>query len=157
MWWGGQCPPGRFLVPIVPCLAVALALRVSVDGAGVRGLARWRWGLAAVGLGLALFACARPGELLLLNRGDRPTRLWSALSGEVPIGGALPSLVAGGPMDERLAVGWGAALALLLVLDALARRRDVVDRLFRSPGLFLALVLLLGSAVMLIARTAASG
>jgi len=25
MWWGGQCPPARFLVPMVPVLALALA------------------------------------------------------------------------------------------------------------------------------------
>src|SRR5207244_3872396 len=29
MWWGGQCPPARFLVPLVPTLAVALAVRTA--------------------------------------------------------------------------------------------------------------------------------
>ncbi|HEY6555259.1 MAG TPA: hypothetical protein VI669_18015, partial [Vicinamibacteria bacterium] len=75
MWWGGQCPPGRFLVPLVPALALAVGL---VAGGPRRGLARWRFTLAAMGLGLALFMAADPGELLLLNRANRPTRVWAA-------------------------------------------------------------------------------
>jgi hypothetical protein len=157
MWWGGQCPPARLLVPLVPCLGVALALRVAADGGEARGLARWRWVLVAAGLGLALYACARPGELLLLNRGDRPTRLWSALSGEVSIGGYLPSLVAGSPRDLRLAAAWVLALTVVFVLDALARRHESVDYVFRSPGLALALVMLFGSVVMLLGGAIPTG
>ena len=51
--------------------------------APARACARWRWPLAAAGLR----RCARSwrsvrARLLLLNRGDRPTRLWAALSGD---------------------------------------------------------------------------
>ena len=121
MWWGGQSPPGRFLVPLLPVLAVAVGLRVAESP---RGLARGYLPLSAVGLALALFAAARPGELLLVNRGDRPTRLWAALSGEVPVERYLPSLVAGTPEDWRVALGWLAAVGVVLVLDRLAVRRD---------------------------------
>jgi hypothetical protein len=47
--------------------------------------------LLAVGWALAFFAAWRPEDRLLLNRGDRPTRLWEAT---LPaIGHVLPSLV----------------------------------------------------------------
>jgi hypothetical protein len=131
MWWGGQSPPGRFLVPLVPVLAAAVALRVAESP---RGLARWRWPLAAIGLALASFAVARPGALLLLNRGDRPTRLWTALSGDVPLERYLPSLVAGTPEEWRVAALWLAVITAVLVCDRLAIRRDVFDRGFRSLG-----------------------
>jgi hypothetical protein len=135
MWWGGQSPAARFLVPLVPVLAVAAALRVTESP---RGLSRWAWPLASIGLALALFATVRPGDLLLLNRGDRPTRLWAALSGEVAVERYLPSLVSGAPDEWRVAVLYAAAIGGLLVLDRLALRREAVDRLFRSLGLPLA-------------------
>jgi hypothetical protein len=145
MWWGGQCPPARFLVPLVPLLAVALALRLCGPA---RGLARWRWSLAAIGPTLMLFAVSRPEAMLLLNRRDRPTRLWDALS---PEGGSveryLPSLVSGEAAEVRVLLVWAAALALVLILDALARRDERVDRLFRGLGLPLVLLLIVGVLV----------
>ncbi|HEV7503118.1 MAG TPA: hypothetical protein VGQ33_24030 [Vicinamibacteria bacterium] len=144
MWWGGQCPPARFLVPLVPLLSLAAAARIS---ASRTGLVRWRWGLAALGLAATLGMTLRPEALLLLNRGDRPTRLWTALSGERPAGFYLPSLVAAAPDDLRVAAVWLGALAILLALDVLARRRPRVDRLFRGLGLPLLLLLLVGAAV----------
>ncbi len=87
MWWGGQCPPARFLVPLAPLLAAAVALGV----AGRRPLQRVASVFLALGWALALFAVWRPEERLLLNRSDRPTRLWQAT---LPaIGQWLPSLV----------------------------------------------------------------
>ena len=60
MWWGGQCPPARFLVPLLPLLAVALGLRLARSDEGPRPLvaraaARWGGALAAV-------AVANPGR-----------------------------------------------------------------------------------------------
>ena len=82
----GSARPRASWCPLVPVLAVALAAR--------RGLARTR----ARALALAAARprrrdCARhdrrdPGALLLLNRGDRPTRLWAALSGDGRVGDA---------------------------------------------------------------------
>ena len=144
MWWGGQCPPARFLVPLVPVLALALAARVAVWRAG---LARWRWPLAILGVATTIGMTFRPAALLLLNRGDRPTRLWAALSGERPIATYLPSLVSATPDEWRVAFVWLAALALLLALDVWARRRERIDRLFRGLGLPIVLMLAIGVAV----------
>ena len=143
MWWGGQCPPARFLVPLVPLLAVAVGLR----GEQVHGLARWRWALVVIGMALTMFAVISPGELLLLNRADRPTRLWSALSGEVDVGRYLPTLVAAQPAEDRVAAVWIAALAILLALDAVSRRVPRIDRLFAGTGLPIVLLLAAGAAV----------
>jgi hypothetical protein len=149
MWWGGQSPPARFLVPLVPVWAVAAALRVSESP---RGLARWRWPLVAIGFGLGLYAIARPGDLLLVNRGDRPTRLWAALSGDGSIERYLPSLVGGAAAEWHVAGAWTGLLAALLVLDRLALRRDTVDRLFGSLGPPLGALLVLSVVVDRLAR-----
>ena len=146
MWWGGQCPPARFLVPAVPLLAIAAA----VPGrAGPRGLARWRGPLLAVGLALSGFALAAPERMLLLNRRDRPSRLWEALSapGGPPVGRYLPSLVYPDAAETRVVVLWGTALLMLLALDAAAQRHDGCDRLFRGAVLPIVLGLAIGAGV----------
>jgi hypothetical protein len=144
MWWGGQCPPARFLVPLVPVLAVAVALRCERP----EGLARWRWTLAALGIALTLFVAAEPGDLLLLNRADRPTRLWTALStGDADVGRYLPSLVAADPAEARVAMVWLLGVAALLALDIASRRHPIVDRLFTGTGLPIVLSLVVGAGI----------
>lgn len=144
MWWGGQSPPARFLVPMVPVLALAAAARLA---ASPRGLARWRVPLLALGVAATIGLTEQPGALLLLNRGDRPTRLWTALSGARDAGRYLPSLVGPSADEARVAVVWLAALAVLLALDVRARSRDRADRLFRGLGLPIVLLLTVGIAV----------
>jgi hypothetical protein len=146
MWWGGQCPPARFLVPLVPLLAAGAGLRAD-PASPARGLARWRFVLAGLGLAVAVFATARPGDLLLLNRGDRPTRIWAAVSGHADLGRYLPSLVTARPEEDRVALVWVAALAILLALDALARRVPRADRLFSGSALPVLLLLAAGAGV----------
>jgi len=144
MWWGGQCPPARFLVPMLPFLVVALTLRF----AGARtGLARWWPGLLLTGASLSAVAVAEPAARLLLNRGNRPTRLWAALSEGVPIGDYLPTLTHASERDARLALVWLVALALLLALDRVAASRPHVDRAFSSFAAAVAAVLLLGIVI----------
>jgi hypothetical protein len=144
MWWGGQCPPARFLVPMLPFLVVALTLRL----AGARtGLARWWPGLLLTGAALSAIAVAEPAARLLLNRGNRPTRLWAALSEGVPISDYLPTLTHASERDARLALVWLVALGVLLALDRLAQRRPRVDRAFSSLAAAVAVVLLLGAAI----------
>jgi hypothetical protein len=141
MWWGGQSPAGRFLVPLVPLLGVAAASRVSESP---RGLSRWAWPLVGTGAALALYAVVDPGRLLLLNRGDRPSRLWTALATvEFDLAQRLPSLVSPAPDWGAVAICAG-ALAMVLVLDVLALRYEAADRLFRSLGM----PLLLGLGVL---------
>jgi hypothetical protein len=144
MWWGGQCPAARFLVPMVPFLAVALALRLARPPAG---LARWWRGLFLTGAVLSAVAVAEPAARVLLNRGNRPTRLWSALSDGVPIGDYLPTLTHASERDARLALVWIAALLLLLALDRLAQVRPSVDRLFSSFAAAVLAGLLLGAVI----------
>jgi hypothetical protein len=154
MWWGGQCPPARFLVPLVPVLAVALALRLA---AGASGLVRWRWSLLGMGLALAVFMAARPPDLLMLNRGPRPTRVWTALSGDRAVGGYLPSLVGGAPRDARVSAIWVGALCLLLGLDAAARPGRTIDRLFKGLGLPAAWLLVTACSVDVMAGAPTPG
>lgn len=153
-WWAGHCPPARFLVPLVPWLAVLLAVRV---GASPRGLARWAFGLALGGLALAMFMSQSPRDHLLLNTPSQPTHVWEALAGSPEpgvqpaprpsLGRYLPRLVVADEAEARMAWTWAALLLLLLALDALAQRHERADRLFRGPGLALALLLLVGTLV----------
>jgi hypothetical protein len=129
MWWGGQCPPARFLVPAIPILALAAGAGAST----ARGLARWRGPLVVGGFLLAFYMAADPGALLLLNRANRPTRVWSSLAGDgTDLGRYLPSLTLPDPVETRVAMVWVAVLAVLLALHVLALRRDRIDRLFRN-------------------------
>jgi hypothetical protein len=153
-WWGGFCPPARFLVPLVPVLGVALALRL---GGEPRGLARWRWALLVSGLALAVFLNAEPTETLLLNGRDHPPRVWEALKGSVSPGRYLPHLSSrlGSTQppwrppeaEKRVALLWVTGLGLLFALDGLARRHERVDRWFHGLTLPLLALLLLSIGV----------
>jgi hypothetical protein len=142
MWWGGQCPPARFLVPLLPWIAALAGRRAAPEGPPA-GIARWRVPLLALTTALALFMVARPEARLLLNRRDNPTRLWTALSpSQGPdLNRYLPSLVGGSPAELRVAAVWTLALAVLLALDVAARRRRSLERLFSGLGLPLLLLL----------------
>ena len=157
MWWGGQCPPARFLVPLVPFLSVLLALRAARDKGGPRGLLRWRGALVAAGYGILVLGVLAPGRMLLLGRRARPSRLWAALSGEGDLNRYLPSLSHHPQAAElRVAALWLMALGVLLVLDGLSRRQPRADRAFSGLALPLALVLALGAGVDYWARRGAS-
>jgi len=115
MWWGGLCPPARFLVPLLPFMGVALACALAAGG----WLVRARWALLAAGWLLALFLIWRPEDRLLLNRADQPTRLWEYTLPEV--GRWLPSLVSTQPRELVVAAAWCIALGAVLLLDARSR------------------------------------
>jgi hypothetical protein len=139
MWWGGASAPARFLVPMLPLLVAAVALRLAQSRSG---LARWWSGLLLTGFVLSIVALADPAARLLLNRGNRPTRLWAALSGDVAIGDYLPTLTHASQRDALLALVWLVALGLLLALDRLARVRSRVDGAFRSLAVPVVVVVL---------------
>jgi hypothetical protein len=103
MWWGGACPPARFLVPAVPAFAVALAasLEARRDGAGA---------LAAVGLAIVLIAADAPRALH--NRGDGESALLRTLAPGLDLDGSLPSFVIEQRHAPLLALTAAAAAAL---------------------------------------------
>ena len=100
MWWGGACPPARFVVPALPALAVALApaLVARRDAAAALG-----------GIGLAIVALAADAPRVLHNRADGESALLGALAPSLDLDGGLPSFVLGGPEAPLL------ALSLLVV------------------------------------------
>jgi hypothetical protein len=163
-WWGFS-PPARFLVPLVPVLAVAMAARRS-DGPPV-GLARWRGPLLVSGLGLALLMSAEPRQMRMINNRDGPIAVFELLKGETSLSRYLPRLTSRRgserppwkppPAEGRVAFVWLAALGVLLTLDRLARSRRHVDRAFRGLSLPLGLLLLLTVAVDGWARAASPG
>jgi hypothetical protein len=143
-WWAGHCPPARFLVPLAPALGALAALRTR---AAATGLVRWRGPLAAFGLALSVYMSAQPGrEHFLLTGRGAPPAVWEQLGGQPALSRYLPLLTSGSPTDRRVALVWALLAAALLALDALARTRPRVDRLF-TPWFAVALWLLLGLLV----------
>jgi hypothetical protein len=151
-WWGAS-PPARFTIPLLPTLAVALALRVA--HAPRRGLARWRAALLAAGAGLALFMFHDPGDMRMVNNRNAPPAVFDVLAGDVSLSRYLPfpSSRAGSaappwepPATEAAVTGlWAAAIAALLGLDAAAQRSERANRWF--AGLALPVLLFLAVSV----------
>jgi hypothetical protein len=151
-WWGFS-PPGRFLVPLVPVLAVAAARRVAIRP--THGLAHWQWPLVAAGVGLVLLMSVEPRQMRMVHTRDGPLRALDLLEGDVSPSRYLPRLTSRlgterppwrPPAAEvRVALVWAVALVLLLGLDARTRSRPRLDRAFRGlalPVVFLLLVTL---------------
>jgi hypothetical protein len=103
MWRGGFNPPARFLVPLLPVLAAAVAcdLRRGLHAAGAL-LIGW-------GLWTGLAGGWRP-ELVHRDR-DGTAPFFRAESGAKEWTTLLPGFVLGEPDHQRLALTWGVALA----------------------------------------------
>jgi hypothetical protein len=107
MWRGGFNPPGRFLVPIAPLLAVAAALVVDRRGLTAGSALLLGWTLACGMAGAA--------EPRLVHRDrDGTAPLFRELSGAREWTGLLPAYVLADPDRHRLAALWAAALAAAL-------------------------------------------
>jgi hypothetical protein len=107
MWRGGFNPPARFLLPILPVLAAAVAcdLRRGV-GAATALLVGW-------GVWTGLAGGWRP-ELVHRDR-DGTAPFFRAESGAEEWTRLLPGFVLDAPGHERLATTWGLALAAAVV------------------------------------------
>ena len=105
MWRGGFNPPGRFLVPIVPILVVAVALVLERRGltAGAALLVGW-------GLWAGIAGASQP-QLVHRDR-DGTAPFFRQLSGAREWTGLLPGYVLEDPDRRRLALVWGASLLL---------------------------------------------
>ena len=153
-WWGFS-PPARFLVPLVPVLAVAAAARVS--DRPTHGLARWRWTLLLAGYGLALLMSAEPRAMRMVHTRDGELHALELVRGDVSPARYLPRLTSRRGSDAppwqppaaevRVALVWAAAIGLLLGLDRLSRARPRLDAAFRGLALPLALLLVVTVAV----------
>ena len=163
-WWGFS-PPARFLVPLVPVLALAAAARVGQRP--TFGLARWRWPLAVAGVALAFMMSVEPLEMRMIHTRDSALRALDMLGGDVSPARYLPRLTSrlGSEQppwrppvaEERVALVWAAALLALGLLDRLARSRERLDRAFRGIALPLVLLLLVTVLVDYWARAPGTG
>lgn len=144
LWFGGYCPPARFLVPLLPVLVALTALRL---GEGSFGLARWRGGLVAAGALLAVVLLADPAQMLLLNVKEQAPFVWRALASEGWAARYLPAFTDRGPEAGRIHGAWVASVIVLIALDRLAARWSAADRLFRTPALPVAGLILIGLAI----------
>jgi hypothetical protein len=119
MWRGGFNPPARFLVPVLPVLAVAVAFgireRLGAAGALVVGWGLWT-GLAGA------------WEPRLVHRDrDGTAPFYRTYSGAEEWTRLLPSYVLAEPDRHRLALVWAAALGVVAVLAGRAPRRPTAS------------------------------
>jgi hypothetical protein len=104
MWRGGFNPPARFLVPVVPVLAVATALVWDRRGLTAGGSLLLGWTLWT--------GLAGAWEPRLVHRDrDATAPLFRELSGAREWTGLLPAYVLADPDRHRLAALWGLAIA----------------------------------------------
>ena len=122
MWRGGFNPPARFLVPIAPLLAVAVAMAWDRRGltAGASLLLGWTLWTGLAG------AC--DPQLVHRDR-DGTAPLFRQLSGAREWTGLLPAYVLGDPDRHRLGAVWAVA-----ILAALPWRARVVTARTRRGG-----------------------
>jgi len=107
MWRGGFNPPARFLLPLVPALALALGARLRGGfGSGAALLVSW-------GLATGLAGAADP-RLVHRDR-DGTAPLFREHSGAEEWTRLLPAYVLAEPDRGRLTAVWAAALALAAV------------------------------------------
>src|SRR4029079_15073763 len=102
-WWGGACPPGRFVLVSLPPLVLALAAAIKA-----------RPGLAAAlgGIGLGVVGLAADAPRILHNRFDGESLLLRFLSPSVDGNALLPSFFDTGWPVAVLALSLAAAFAL---------------------------------------------
>lgn len=133
MWWGGSCPPARFVVPGVPALALLLAAALPRRPQLAAGL---------FGISLAVVLVASHSPRALHNRADGESGLLRVLAPALDLDPSLPSFVvpqgqgplllltaaAGGVLSWRFGAK-GAALGALayMLVAAGARDRPLLD------------------------------
>lgn len=149
MWWGGNSAPARFLVPILPCLAVPIAVAAS----------RWRspaaraflWTTATVSLVIAIGGLLDPERLLLFSDPRGKGRIVELLQGPAPLAALLPTFAQEdwrGPTVGLLPWLVAAGITLAGVLQIQRRRGPGLSPL--GAGTCGALIFLSAAAVLAI-------
>lgn len=102
-WTGGSCPPARYLLPLLPGLALGLAAAMPVRPTSVTALA---------GLGVGVLALAAEAPRVFHNWADGESHLLRFLSPAVDLNALVPSFFVAGWGPPLLALSLGAAAAL---------------------------------------------
>lgn len=115
-WWGEWCPPGRYLLAILPLLALPLArsLAVACDPP-----VAWRYTLGLALPGWLIMAAFVLHPALMYNHPTGASQLLLWLTGDSLLTGFFPSMFAASllpwPIRVGLTVGWtGVVIALTL-------------------------------------------
>jgi hypothetical protein len=127
MWRGGFNPPARFLVPVVPALALAVAARLRTGmRAGAALLAAWGLWTGAVGT----------WDRALVHRDREGTApLWRAVSGAEEWTRLLPGYVLDESREDRARLAFVWAAALLAAVAAGRPRRVATPASLAAAGL----------------------
>ena len=155
MWWGGNSAPARFLLPILPCLAPAIAV------AATRLQSLWARALFAATLALsvsmAFGGLVDPRRLLLFSDPRGKGRIIELLQGPAPVSHLLPTFAQEdwrGPLVALLP--WLGAAALTIAAIAYVQRRGHAARTPLSAATVAALFFL-STASVLATRVPAEG
>jgi hypothetical protein len=155
MWWGGNSAPARFLLPILPCLAPAIAVAVA------RLQSLWTRALFAaaltVSVSIAVGGLLDPRRLLLFSDPRGKGRLIELLQGPAPLSHLLPTFAQEdwtGPLIALLP--WLGAAAATLGAVAAVRKRTTLDPTTLSV-VAVAALFLLSTASVLATRVPADG
>ncbi len=103
MWWGGACPPARFVVPALPGLALCVAVVIG---------ARRRLFGSLLGGSAAVLAIAAYAPRAIHNRPDGASGFLRFVSPALDLDAALPSFIVGDAWAVVLVLSLCAALAL---------------------------------------------
>jgi hypothetical protein len=146
MWWGGSSAPARFLVPILPCLAVMIAVALREARATATRAVFGVWLTISVAVGLV--GASWPGRLFLFSEPHGRGRLVETLQAGSPLAFMYPTFTTEDwftPLQALLP--WlAAALASLSLTYFISRRAP--DRTPFWLGVFASLAFLTASAAV---------
>jgi hypothetical protein len=140
MWWGGSSAPARFLVPVVPLFAPALALMFARLRGGL--LAAHVWLALGFSVCVAALSLTNVAPALLFSSPHGVAHLAELLRGGSPLPSALPTFTEENWLAPigRLAL-WGGAVVATAVCGWLwSRRQERLSKMsptvLSSPSLF---------------------
>lgn len=146
MWWGGASAPARFLVPLVPLAAPAIAIAVARMKDEL-GRAAVTVGVV-VSLAIALVAVASPRETFLYSEPHGVAALAEAVQGSAPLDASWPTFTEENwTAPLALLMPWLLAIALAAAATAIAMRTRVVRAAFWIGATAIGAFVLAGSVL----------